>query len=91
MLNFKETTKYKKMWPNDLLVICYFQKHLKQFSSTNIKKVTIFEKKRRFYRRKRRVAALELSTLINFSKSAFKSNTSFIHHMLYENATMKNS
>ena len=41
-------------------------------------------KKRRFYRRKRRVAGLELSTMINFSKSAFKSNTSFIHHMLYE-------
>ena len=44
MLNFKKTTKYKKMWPNDLLVICYFQKYLKQFSSSNIKKVTIFEK-----------------------------------------------
>ena len=44
MLNFKKTTKYKKMWPNDLLVICYFQKYFHQFSSTKIKKVTIFEK-----------------------------------------------
>ena len=48
-------------------------------------------KKRRLYRRKRRVAALELLTLINFSKSAFKLNNLLYTICYMKNATMKNS